>query len=114
MFNFDYITKADIKEHNPNWPELSGHPYRVLIVGGSGPGKTYTFLNLINHEPDINKVYLYTKDPHEAKCQLLINKRESIGLNYFNDSKAFIEYPNDMVDIYKNIGEYNPNKNEKY
>ena len=35
MFNFDYITKKGIKEHNPNWPEIPDHPYRILIVGGS-------------------------------------------------------------------------------
>ena len=55
MFNFDYITKEDIKKHNPNWPEISDHPYRILIVGGSGSGKTNTLLNLINHEADIDK-----------------------------------------------------------
>ena len=39
----------------------------------------------MNHEPDIDKSYLYAKDPYEAKCQLLINKRESTGLKYVND-----------------------------
>ena len=71
-------------------------------------------LNLINWEPDIDKIYLYANVPYEAKYQLLINKRESTGLKYFNDSKAFIEYTNDMEDIYKNFEEYNPNKNKKY
>ena len=71
-------------------------------------------LNLINWEPDIDKIYLYANVPYEAKYQLLINKRESTGLKYFNDSKAFIEYTSDMEDIYKNIEEYNPNKNKKY
>ena len=113
MFNIDYITKEDIKEHNPNWPEIPDHPYKILIVGGSGSGKTNALLNLINHEPDIDKIYLYAKDPYEAKYQFLINKRESTGLKHFNDSKAFIEYSNDMDDIYKNIEEYNPNKKRK-
>ena len=67
-------------------------------------------LNLINHEPDVDKIYIYAKDPYEAKYQLLINKRESTGLKHFNVSKAFIEYSNDMYDIYKNIEEYNPNE----
>ena len=40
MFNFDYITKEVIKEHNPNSPEIPVHPYRILIAGGSGSGKT--------------------------------------------------------------------------
>ena len=99
MFNFDYITKEDIKEHNPKWPEMLHHPYRILIIGGPGSGKTNAFLNLINNEPDIDKKYLYAKVPYEARYQLLINKREKIGLKYFNDSKAFIEYSNDMNDV---------------
>ena len=69
--------QKDIKEHNPNWPEIPDHPYRVLLIGGSGSGKTNAILNLINHEPDIDKIYLYGKDQYETKYQLLINKRES-------------------------------------
>ena len=56
---------------------------------------------------------MYVKDPYEAKCQFLINKRESTGLKILKDSKAFIEYSNDMDDIYKNIEEYNPKKKKK-
>ena len=63
---------------------------------------------MINHQPDIDKIYFYAKDPYEAKYQLLINKRESTGLKYLNDSKAFIEYSNDMDGIYQNFEEYNP------
>ena len=70
-------------------------------------------LILINHEENINKIYLYAKDPYEAKYQLLINKRESADLKYLNDLKTFIEYPNDFENIYKNIKEYNPNKKRK-
>ena len=110
MFNFDYITKEDIKENNLNWPEIPDHPYQILIVGGSGSGKRNALFNLTNHEPDIDKKNLYAKDPCEEKYQLLINKRESTDLKYFNDSKAFIEYSNDMDNIYKNIEECNPNK----
>ena len=77
MFNFNYITKEDIKEHNPKWSEIPDHPYRILIIGGSVSGKTNALLNLINNEPDIVKIYLYNKDPYEAKYQLLINKTES-------------------------------------
>ena len=109
MFNFDYITKEHIKEHNPNWPEIPDHPYRILITEGFGAGKTNVLFNFINHEPDIDKIILYAKDPYDAKYQLLINKRESIGLKYLNDSKTFIENSNDMDDIYKNIEEYNLN-----
>ena len=63
MLNFDYITKEDIKEHSSNQPEIPDHPYKILIAGGSGFGKTNAFLNLINHEPDIDKIHLYAKDP---------------------------------------------------
>ena len=55
MFNFDYITKEDIKEHNPTWPEIPDHPYLILMTGGSGWVKTDALLNLINNEPDIVK-----------------------------------------------------------
>ena len=64
MFNFDYIIKEDMKEHNLNWLQIPGHPYRILIVGGSGSGKINKLLNLINHEPDTDKIYLYAKDPY--------------------------------------------------
>ena len=113
MINFDDLTKENIKKHNPNWPQIPDHAYRVLIVGGSGSGTTNALLNLLNYEPNIDKIYLYAKDPYEAKYQFLINKGESTGLKYLNDSKAFIEYSNYMDDIYKNNKEYNPNKKTK-
>ena len=109
MITFNDITK----EHNPNWSQIPDHPYRILIIGGSGSGKTNSLFNLINQQPDIDKIYLYAKDPYEAKYQFLVNKRESTGLKYFVDSRAFIEYQNDMDDIYKNIEGYNPNKKRK-
>ena len=56
---------------------------------------------------------MYAKDPFEAKCQYLINKREGVGLNHFNYPKAFIESSNDMCDVYKNNDEYNPDKQNK-
>ena len=64
----------------------------------------------IIQQPHIYKIYLYAKDPYKTKYQLLINKRESTRLKHLNDIKAFIEYSNDMNDIYKNIEENNPNK----
>ena len=70
-------------------------------------------LNLINNQPDIDKIYLYGKGPYERKYQYLINKREKVGLNHFNDPKAFMEYSNDMQDVYKNIENYNPKKKRK-
>ena len=68
---------------------------------------------LINHQSDIDKIYLYAKDPFEAKYRFLIKKRENVGTKHFNDSKAFIEYSSNMVDIYKNIEYYNPNEKRK-
>ena len=56
---------------------------------------------------------MYAKDPYEAKYQFLINKRESTGLKHFNDPKASIEYSNDIQDVYKNIDEYNIDKERK-
>ena len=85
----------------------------MLIIGSSRSRKTNALLNSINNEPDADKIYLYAKDPYEAKHQLLINKKERTGLKYINDSKAFIEYSNDMDDIYRNTEEYNPNKKQK-
>ena len=55
MLNFDYVANEDIKEHNPNWSEIPHHPYLILIIEGSGSGKTNPLLNLINNEPDIDK-----------------------------------------------------------
>ena len=70
-------------------------------------------MNLINNQPDINKIYLYTKDPYEGKYQYLINKREKLGLDHFNDFKTFIDYSIGMQDIYKSTEDYNPNKKRK-
>ena len=91
MINFDKYTNENKIKHNPNWPYISDHPYRILIIGGSGSGKTNALLNLINNQPDIDKIYLYAKDPYEDKYQFLINKRKSVELKHFNDPKAFIE-----------------------
>ena len=55
MIKFDDVTKRHIKEHNPNWPQIPHHPYRIFWIGGSGFGKTNALLNVINHEPDIEK-----------------------------------------------------------
>ena len=69
--------------------------------------------NLISQQADIDKNYLYAKDPHEKKYQFLINKRESTGVKHLNSPKASNEYSNDIGDIYQKIEKYNPNKKRK-
>ena len=113
MINFDDYTNENKTEHNRNWPHTPDKPYRILIIGGSGSGKTNVLLNLIENQPDINKIYLYAKDLYEVKYQYIINKREDVGIDHFNNPKAFIEYSNDMHDVYKNIDEHNPYKENK-
>ena len=123
MINFhDYVnenngitfkTVQELRSYNSNWPYIIDNLYRILIIDGSGSGKTNSLVNLINNQPDIDKIHLHAKDPHQAKCQFLINKRESIGLKHFNDSQAFLEYSNDMQDFYKTIDEYNTDKERK-
>ena len=113
MINFDDYVNENKTEHNKNWPNTPDHPYRILIISGLGSGKANVLLNLIENQPDIDKIYLYGKDPYEAKYQYLINKGEGVGINHFNYPKAFIEYSNDMRNAYKNIKYYNPNKENK-
>ena len=113
MINFDEYTNENKIEHNLKWPYIPDHPYRILIVRGSGSGKTNTLLNLIGNQPDNDNIYLYAKDLYEAKYQYLINECEKVGLNHYDDPKAFMEYSNDMQDVYKNIEDYDPGKKRK-
>ena len=113
MINFDDYVNENKTKHNKNWPYTPDHPYRILIIGGSGSGKTNVLLNLIDNQPDIDKIYLYVKDLYEAKYQYLINIRDKVGIDHFDDPKAFTEYSNDMHYVYKNIGEYNIDKERK-
>ena len=110
MINFDDYTNENKTQHNEYWPYILDHPDRILIIGGSGSVKTSTLLNLINNQPDIDKIYLYAKDPYETKYQLLINTRERTGLKHFDGPEAFIVYSNDMQDVYISIDEYNIDK----
>ena len=105
MINFDDYVHENKTEHNKNWPYIPDHPHRILIIEGSGSGKTNVLLNLMENQPDIDKIYLYAKDSNEAKYQYLISNREGVGINHFNDPKAFIDYSNDMHDVCKNIDE---------
>ena len=123
MINFDdyanenngvaFKTVQELRSHNLKWHYIQDHPYKILIIGGSGSGKANALLNLINNKLDIHKIYLYAKDPYEPKYQFLINKRKSTGLNHFNDAKAFIEYSSDMQNVSKNIDHYNTDKKRK-
>ena len=110
MINFDDYANENKTEHTLQWLYIPDHPYRILIIGGSESGKTNALLNSIDNQPDIDKIYLYGKDPYEAKYHFLINRTERTGLKHFIDPKAFLEYSNDIQDVYKNIEEYTTDK----
>ena len=126
MINFNDVIKEERKEYNSNWPEFPDYPYRIwswrLWIW-----KNKLLFNLISPPSDIDKTYLYAKDLHKQKYQFSIDNRESTGSNHctgyrqdstsyrqvqvsLNDSKGFIEYSNNMDNIYE---EYNPNKKRK-
>ena len=67
--NFDNYANENKTKHNKNWPYIPYHPYRILIIGGSGSRETNLLLNLIENQADIDKIYLYTKDPYELEYQ---------------------------------------------
>ena len=113
MINLGNITNNNNNFHNEKWPYIPDHPYRLVIIGASGLGKTNTLLNLINEQGDIDKIYLYAKDLSKTKYEYLIKNRENTGIKHLNDSKAFIECSNTMNDIYENINDYNSNKRRK-
>ena len=71
MINLDSITNENNKEHNEKWPYIPDYSYRILIIGGSGSGKTKTLLNLINEQHDIDKTCLYARDLNEPKYKIL-------------------------------------------
>ena len=72
-----------IKPNNKNLPYIPDHPYRILIIGGSGSRKTDLLLSLIENQPDTDKMYLYAKYPYEAKYKYLINKTEVAGISIY-------------------------------
>ena len=113
MNNPDSITNKNNKEHNKKWSCIPDHPYRILVISGSGSRKTNAFLHLIKEQDDIDKLYLYAKNLTEPKYEFLIKKREYAGIKHFSDPNAFIECSNTVDDVYENIDDYNPNKQRK-
>ena len=108
MLNLDDIVsyKKENKDHIL--------PFRMLIIGPLGSGKTNTLLHLINNLHPIDKIYLYAKDIHEPKYEYLINKREQAGIKNLDDPHAFIEYSNDMNDVLDDINNYHKIEIKKY
>ena len=112
MLNLDNIIinkNTSSLEHN-NWP------FRMLIIGPSGSGKTNALLNLIqnlNETTSVDKIFLYAKDLSESKYEFLIHNRKNAGIKQFNNSAAFIEYSNDMDDVFTNIDDYNKKRKRK-
>ena len=84
MINFDDIVNENKTKHNRNWPYIPDHPYKILIIGGLGSGKTNALINLIIEQNDIDKIYLYARDLSEPKYEYLIKKREDLGIKHFN------------------------------
>ena len=135
MINFDDLTKENITEYSSSWPQIPDHPYRILIIGCFGSGKTNSLFNLISYQPYIDKICSSAKDPYESKYPFLINKQESAGLKHYSLKHLFqkhyskaviitvivillllnysIEYSDDMHNIYQNIEEYSPNTKRK-
>ena len=96
--------KKNNKDDDTKWP------YRILIIGLPGSGKTNALPNLIqkqDNESLVDKIYLHAKDLGEPKYQFLIKKPEDAGIKNLDDPSAFIEYSNTMDDVYSNIDDYN-------
>ena len=109
----NYYESVEIN-HNTNWPYLPDYPYRILIIGGSGSGKTNVLLNLIKDQrQDIDKIYLYVKDPPKSKYQLLIHEKEKSGIENLKHPKAFIDYSQTIDDVYEKLEVYNPTKKRR-
>ena len=113
MINLDNITNKNNKEHSEKWPFIPGHPYRIIIIGGSGSGKANALINLINEQNDIDKIYLHARDLSEPKYEYLIKTREDAGIKHLNNPNAFIKCSKTMDDAYENINDYNSIRKRK-
>ena len=113
MINFDDIVNEIKTGHNKNWSYIPDHPYGILIIEGSGSGKTNALINLINEQNDIDKIYLHARDLNEPKYEYLIKIREDVGIKHLTNPNAFIECWNTMDNVYVNINDYNPNRRRK-
>ena len=94
MVNLDDITNTNDKDHNKKWPYITDHSYKMLIIEGSGSGKSNALINLIKGQYSdslIDKIYLHAKNLSESKSWFLIKKRENVGIKHLNDPKTFIE-----------------------
>ena len=94
MVNLDDITNTNDKDHNKKWPCITDHSYKMLIIEGSGSGKSNALINLIKGQYSdnlIDKIYLHAKNLSESKSWFLIKKRENVGIKHLNDPKTFIE-----------------------
>ena len=111
--DLDRITNENNKEHGEKWPFIPNHPYRILIIGGSGSGKTKALLNLVKDQDHIDKTDLYSKDLSEPKYEFLIKNWENVGIKYCTDQNAFIEFFSTMDNVYQNIDDYNPSIKRK-
>ena len=113
MTNFDGYVNENKIEHIKNWSYIPDHPYRILIIGGSGSGKINALISLINEQNDIDKIYLYARDLKEPKYEYLIEKCEDVGISHVNNPNTFIECSNTMDDVYENINDYNSSRRRK-
>ena len=107
VINIDSITNENNKKHNKKWPFIAYHPYRILMIGSSGSGKTNALVNLINEQDNIDNIYLYAKDLSEPKHEFLIKNREDARRKHLDGPNAFIERSNTTDDVYENIDNYN-------